>query len=589
MGIDKDVSLAKSIKYRWVYTKADKSKIFQLNRTLSIPVPIAEALIKRGITQVDDAKIYFDVPLKDLINPFLMKDMEKAVKRITEAIFNREKICIYGDYDVDGITSTSLLYLFLTELNAKVIYYVPNRLEEGYGLNKDAIDDICGQDVDLMITVDCGITAIDEVAYAKSRGIDVIITDHHQQGENLPVEAYAIVNPMRSDDIYPFKHLSGVGVAFKLLMALRYYLNNNTDYKYSLPNLKKYLDIVTLGTIADVVPLIGENRIFVKHGLKMLSEKSSRVGLEELKKITGLKNVNLNASHIGFVIAPRINAVGRMGCSDRGVRLLITDDRNEARWLAEELDMENRYRQGIEKSILAESYAKIERHRLHEKYRGIVLYSEDWHPGVIGIVASRVVEKYFRPTIVITMENGLGKGSARSIPAFHLYDGLKDMSELLVSFGGHKYAAGLKIASENIKTLQKEFHNVISSHLTDEDFIPEINIDAVVSENQVDDELIKWLNNMRPFGSGNSEPIFLMKGLRKYQQFFYIGKDKKHIKGFLEKNGKVFQVIGYNMPEYEKILKTSEYFDIAFTPEYNTWLGEKTIQLKLKDIRESDE
>lgn len=589
MGIDKDVSLAKSIKYRWIYNKGDKSTIFQLNKTLGIPLPIAEALVKRGIECVEEAKIYFEVPLKYLINPFLMKDMEKAVKRIAEAIFNNEKICIYGDYDVDGITSTSILYLFLSELNARVLYYVPNRLEEGYGLNKEAIDDILKQDVDLMITVDCGITAVEEVAYAKGKGLEIIITDHHQQGEKLPDKAYAIVNPMRVDDTYPFKYLSGVGVAFKLLMALRYYLQNHTDYKYSLPNLKKYLDIVTLGTIADVVPLIGENRIFVKHGLKMLSENSSRVGLEELKKITGLKNVTLNASHVGFIIAPRINAVGRMGCSDRGVRLLITEDRNEARWLAEELDMENRYRQEIEKMILTESYAKIERYRLHEKYRGIVLYSEDWHPGVIGIVASRVVERYFRPTIVITMENGLGKGSARSIPAFNLYNGLKDISDILVSFGGHKYAAGIKIASENIKTLQKEFHNVISNHLTDEDFIPEINIDAILNENQVNEVMIDWLNKMRPFGSGNSEPIFLMKCLKKCQEFSYIGKDKKHIKGFLEKNGKVFQVIGYNMPEYEMILKKGEYFDIVFTPEYNTWLGEKTIQLKLKDIKQSDE
>jgi single-stranded-DNA-specific exonuclease len=513
--------------------------------------------------------------------------MDKAVQRIAKAIFNREKICIYGDYDVDGITSTSLLYLFLKELNANVTYYVPNRLEEGYGLNKEAIDEICQKKINLMITVDCGITAVDEVAYAVDKGIDIIITDHHQQGERLPLKACAIVNPMRMDDTYPFKYLSGVGVAFKLVMALRYFLQNSPEYKFSLPNIKKYLDIVTLGTIADVVPLVGENRIFVKHGLKMLSEKSSRVGLEELKKITGLVNVSLNASHIGFVLAPRINAVGRMGCSDRGVRLLITEDKNEARWLAEELDMENRYRQGIEKTILAESYAKIERHRLHEKYRGIVLYSEDWHPGVIGIVASRVVEKYFRPTIVITMENGLGKGSARSIPAFHLYDGLKDISDLLVSFGGHKYAAGLKVEAENIKMLQKEFHKIISSQLNDEDFIPEINIDAIVEDSQINDELVQWLNKMRPFGSGNSEPVFLMKGLRKFQQFFYIGKDKKHIKGFLEKNGRVFQVIGYNMPEYEKILKNNEIFDIAFVPEYNTWLGEKTIQLKLKDIREA--
>lgn len=587
MGFDRDVGLIRSIKYRWVYKKADEKKVYDLVSKLNILKPIAEILVKRGIYTSDEVETFFDVPLKDLLSPFLFKDMQKAVNRISKAIINKQKICIYGDYDVDGITATSILYLFLKELGADVIYYIPNRLEEGYGLNTEAVDDIISKGVKLLITVDCGVTAVDEIAYGTSKGLDIIVTDHHHLSDKIPESAYAIINPMRLDDNYPFKHLSGVGVAFKLIMALRYYLKNSYKDKFTLPNIKKFLDIVTLGTIADVVPLIGENRIFVKHGLKMLSEKSHWIGLEELKKITGLVNVNLNAAHIGFVIAPRINAVGRMGCSDRGVKLLITEDKNEARWLAEELDSENRYRQNIEKAILLESFEKIEKHKLHEKYRGIVLYSDDWHPGVIGIVASRVVEKYFRPTIVITTENGVGKGSARSIPSFHLYDGLKDISDMLISFGGHKYAAGLKILSENIKSLQKEFHSIVSKNLTEDDFIPELNIDTIVSESEINDELIHWLNKLRPFGSGNSEPLFLMKDLEKYQEFSFIGKEKNHIKGFLRKNNYTFPVIGYNMPEYEEILKNNFKFDIVFVPEYNTWFGEKTIQLRLKDIRES--
>lgn len=586
MGFDRDVSLIRSIKYRWNYEKADEAKVYDLATKLNIPKPIAEILVKRGICTSNEAKTFFDVPLTDLLNPFLFKDMQRSVERISRAITNKEKICIYGDYDVDGITATSILYLFLKEIGANVTYYIPNRLEEGYGLNYDAVDEIVSKGVNLLITVDCGVTAVDEIAYGSSKGLDIIVTDHHHFSDRFPKNAYAVINPMRADDNYPFKHLSGVGVAFKLIMALRYQLKNLYDIN-NLPNIKKFLDIVTLGTIADVVPLVGENRIFVKHGLHMLSKKSNWVGLEELKKIANLVNVNLNAAHIGFVIAPRINAVGRMGCSDRGVKLLITNDKNEARWLAEELDSENRYRQNIEKAILLESFEKIEKHKLHEKYKGIVLYSEDWHPGVIGIVASRIVEKYFRPTIVITTENGVGKGSARSIPSFHLYDGLKDISDMLISFGGHKYAAGLKILSENIKSLQKEFHLIVSKNLTDDDFIPELNIDTVVDEVDINDELISWLNKLRPFGSGNSEPIFLMKELEKYQDFHFIGKEKKHIKGFLKKNDTVFSIIGYNMAEYEEILKNNSHFDILFTPEFNTWLGEKTIQLRLKDIKES--
>ncbi len=576
-----------SLKYRWVYKKSSE-KVSFYSTLEDIPDCICEALNKRNVLTEEDLTTYFDTPLGNLLNPFALSNMDKAVDRIASAIDSDELICIYGDYDVDGVTSTTLLYLFLKEIGARVIYYIPNRLDEGYGLNIEAMDEIYEKNVQLVITVDCGMTAVKEVKYAKSLGMDVIITDHHQPAEEIPSDAVAILNPLSPDDTYPFKSLCGVGVAFKLVMALRYHLKQNQFFGNKIPNIKKYLDLVALGTIADVVPLIGENRIFVKHGLKMMTDRKVRTGLLELMKSAGLNQKNITTTHVGYILAPRINAVGRMGCSDRGVKLLISDNVTEARWLAEELNQENKYRQDIEKNILKESYDKIENNKLHEKYKGIVLYSEDWHPGVIGIVASRVVEKYSKPAIVITYESGIGKGSARSIPAFHLYNGLKSISDILIGFGGHKYAAGVKVDPANLKLLQKSFHEVIERELDDNDFIPEIKIDAFVEPEEINTELLQWLDKMRPFGSGNHEPVFCMKNVNKVGNFTFIGKEKNHLKGVIEKNGIKMDVIGYNMGIYKDYLMNCTKLDILFIPEYNTWMGGKSIQLKLKDLYRVD-
>lgn len=576
-----------SLKYKWVYKKLEKNLCFDHNLE-NIPCTVSEALLKRGVVTEEDLTTYFDSPLNNLLNPFGLMDMDLAVERVHKALISKEMICIYGDYDVDGVTSTSLLYLFLKEIGANITYYIPNRLDEGYGLNNDAIDEIVAKRIQLIITVDCGMTAVEEVQYAASRGIDIIITDHHQPGEKLPTAAVAIINPLRPGDTYPFKSLAGVGVAFKLVMGLRYYLKQQDFFSEKMPNIKKFLDLVTLGTVADVVPLIGENRVFVKHGLKLLSNRKVKIGLHELMKLAGLNQEKITTTHVGFMISPRINAVGRMGCSDRGVKLLITEDVAEARWLAEELNQENKYRQDIEKVILKESFEKIEKNKLHEKYKGIVLYSPDWHPGVIGIVASRVVEKYCRPAIVISYEGGVGKGSARSIAAFHLYNGLKSISHLLLGFGGHKYAAGIKIDPANLKLLQKSFHKVVEEQLQDSDFIPEMKIDAFLDAKDINTDLLDWLDRMRPFGSGNGEPIFCMKNIRKVDRFNFIGRDKAHIKGIIEQNGVKMDIIGYNMKIYKEYVEDTEFFDILFVPEYNTWMGGKTIQLKVKDIRRAN-
>lgn len=576
--------IGETVKYKWLIEEVNIEKLFDLIDKWRLPLPIGVTLFKRGILTSDDLHAFFNTPLQSLKNPFHMKDMEKAVRRVYEAIISGEKICVYGDYDVDGVTSTALIYLFLKEVGANVGYYIPNRIEEGYGLNKEAINELRARGVGLLITVDCGITALDEIKFAKDIGMDVIITDHHKPLESLP-EAHSILNPLQPGDEYKFKHLSGVGVAFKFIMALRYFLSLNNFFKDKIPNLKKYLDIVALGTIADVVPMVDENRIFVKHGLKVLSKKDVRIGLQELKRVTGLLNTNIEVSHVGYVLAPRINAVGRLGESDRGVKLLITKNKNEARWLAEELDIENRYRQEMEKKILNDTFNKIEKLGLANKYAGMVLFSDRWHPGIIGIVASRVAEKYNKPTIVISVENGIGKGSARSISDFHLYDCLKEMSDLFLKFGGHKYAAGLQLYERDIKVLQKRFHELVRKYRDVSSEKSSIVIDAIVEPKDINMDLMNWIERMKPFGQGNPEPVFCLKGVRKYQQFGFTGRDRSHVRGFVEKGGYIFEIVGYNMKEYKYFLKNYDKFDILFTPEINQWFGDRSILLKVKDFK----
>lgn len=579
----------KSRKYRWVYAGADKSQAEGLKRGFAISDCIAEVLLKRGITDTASLESYLDTPLTGLTSPFLIKDMDKAAECIARSLSNNEKICVYGDYDVDGVTSVALMYHFLSEVGADVAYYIPNRLEEGYGLNIAAIDEISSAGVKLIITVDCGIGAADEVAHAKNLGLKVIITDHHQPSEKIPSDACAVVNPMRDDDTSQFKCLSGVGVAFKVIMALRSKMNDLGRFKAKTPNIKKYLDLVTLGTVADVVPLIGENRIFVRHGLEILSGKDCRAGLKELKRVAGVDGGKVTTTHVGFGLAPRMNAVGRLGNSDKGLRLLITADRAQARYLADELDRENKDRQEIEKDIIEESFSRVEKNRLHEKYKGLVLYSKDWHQGVIGIVASRLVEKYHMPAIVLTFEDGVGKGSGRSIPSFDLYKGLEQLQDILLSFGGHKYAAGLKIAEEHISSLQKRFHSTVDSLLTPEDFVAELRIDAFIEPEDITADFMRWLEKMEPFGSGNREPVFCMKNVRKFQPETYVGRDGMHLKMFLEKNGRVFDCIGYNMKNCQKLVESSDSFDIVFTPAATGYYSGKYMQFILKDIKQTEE
>ena len=580
----------KSIKYKWKYEKIDDSLIKQVASENNIPIPVAELMIKKGIYSKDDIELFFNGSLKSLRNPFDIKDMEKAAERIAKAVMNHESIFIYGDYDVDGVTATALMYIFLMQCGANVSYYIPNRLEEGYGLNKDAINEIHQRGADLIITVDCGISAIEEVLLAKELGMDIIITDHHQPSKELPVAADAIINPMREDDLYPNKTLAGVGVAFKVVMALRFTLRKHNFFQNDAPNIRNLLDIVTLGTIADVMPLVDENRIFVRHGLELMSGDNVRIGIDELKKvIDSLSTVQkMKTSNIGFQITPRINAMGRMASSDKSLKLLVTQNRNEARQLAIELDNENKYRQMIERDILQQTFDIIETNRYAEDEGGIVVASEGWHPGVIGIVASRVVDKYFRPTIILTDDNGVYKGSARSIPGFHLYDGLSSLSDLLLSFGGHKYAAGVKIAKENLEEFRERFNKIVKENLKKEDFIPEINIDAEIDSKDITNEIMQYLEKLEPYGQGNKEPVFYMKKVSKYQYETFVGKEQNHLKCIFEKKGILFDAIGFNMKEYKSIMAENDEFDILFSLVHNTWKNTKTIQLNIKDIKKSE-
>lgn len=586
MTTENNLNISKSNKFRWVYSKADINLVNNIMAWAGISRPIAEIISKKGISSKEELNNYLNLPLTAILNPFELINMDKAADRLATAVINREKICIYGDYDVDGISSTSLLYIFLKSLSQNIIYYIPNRLEEGYGLNSEAIKEIASNKVNLIVTVDCGIGADKEVELASSLGIDVIVTDHHRPADNIPKKAYAIINPMLEEDTYPFKGLAGVGVAFKLVMALRFKLRERNYFKDEVPNIKSLLDIVTLGTVADVMPLTHENRIFVKHGLDILSSSNNRLGIRELKNVIGIiQNEQIKTSHVGFMIAPRINAVGRMGSSDRSLKLLVTDDIKEAKTLATELDNENKYRQSIEREILKETFDKIDENSLAEKRRGLVLYSKEWHPGVVGIVASRVVDKYFRPTLVLTSDGACYKGSARSIPRFHLYNGLQDISDCLLSFGGHKYAAGVKVDYDKINELEERFDDIVKKTLSDEDFIPEINIDAYLEAKDINISLIEDLSMLEPYGAGNKEPVFAMSKVRKNNQEEFVGKDSSHLKCIFEKDGIYFESIGYNMKDCKGIVSDSDYFDIVFTVSLNRYKGNDYIQLIIKDIK----
>ncbi|WP_425061197.1 hypothetical protein SCACP_19800 [Sporomusa carbonis] len=547
----------------------------KLSRKLNISEFIAQTLINRGVTDEKSATQFLYSGSEYILNPYLLKNMDIAVSRIVRAINSDEKITVYGDYDVDGITSCAIVYKTLSRLGANINFYIPDRQSEGYGLNASALDGLINTGTKLLITVDCGISAVKEVS-AVLDCIDIIITDHHQPPPELP-PALAIINPKQPGCPYPEKNLAGVGVAFKLCQALwqKYYGTENKFFDY--------LDIVAIGTIADIVPLTGENRVLVKLGLAQLPT-TSNLGIKALLEVCGLAGKKIDSSNVGFAIAPRLNAVGRVSQATAGVELLITDDQNYAHELATLLDEENSSRQAIEKLILAKAEDQLAEVDLNAA-KVLVLAGEDWHSGVIGIVASRLVDKYFKPVIMISIHDGYGKGSCRSIPAFDIYAALTRCSDLLTQFGGHRQAAGLTIPVENIPNLCYRLNAIAAETLSAADYVPVLNIDSFLPLEEISSAFIEQLACLEPYGFGNPSPLFACRNVQ-FKEKRLIGQQSRHLKLKLN-NTTVNDVIAWNMGELSDSLSCEENIDLVFVPNINEWQGHKNLQLIAHDIRQS--
>jgi single-stranded-DNA-specific exonuclease len=564
-------------KNRWHLKEfTDEKSVLALSDSLNVSNALAKLLIQRGITNFFEAKSYFRPSIDSLHDPFLMDGMHEASIRVINAITNNEKICVYGDYDVDGTCSVSLMFLFLQELGARVETYIPNRLTEGYGMSIQSIDYLKNRKINLIISVDCGITAVEEIEYADQYGIDTIICDHHQPKEILP-KAYAILDPIKPGCNYPFKYLSGAGVAFKLASAI--------GARIGRKNMAlKYLDLVALAGAADIVPLIDENRIFVKEGLELIN-RSPRPGIEALIKSAKMEPGNLSAGQIVFTIAPRINAVGRLGDANRAVELFTTFDSNKAHELAQVLENENIKRRAIDEATFSHAIDLVETCVNFDSDFGIVLHDNDWHPGVIGIVASRLVEKFNRPSVMLTTIDGVAKGSARSIPGFNIYEALQSCEDLLLQFGGHEAAAGLAIEIEKLESFRDRFNEILRKNMSSKDVTPELAIDSKLSFSEISPKFVRVLEQFAPFGPGNMRPVFVSENVSLVYPPKIVGTN--HLVTCLKQNGndKVFDAIGFNLGAFaESIDKDKNLVDIVYTIESVTKDGKSYPQIRIKDI-----
>jgi single-stranded-DNA-specific exonuclease len=565
---------------RWRIKQPDPAQAERLARNTGLPVRIAALLLNRGIEDQAAATRFLSSSLGELHDPFLLKGMESAVDRLVSAGRAGEKVCVYGDYDVDGITSVALLVLFFQAVGIDCFYYIPKRLEEGYGLSAEGVETASRLGARVIVTVDCGITADEEARLCSTLGIDLIITDHHTPGAVLP-PACAVINPHQPDCPFPFKQLAGVGVAFNLLIALRSRLRGERGCAgNSLPNLREYLDLVTLGTLADIVPLLDENRLFVKYGLLELTN-SQRVGVQALKTVAGVSG-KVGCGAVGFRLAPRLNAAGRLEDAALGVELLLSSDRERAAGIASRLDTSNAERQAIEQAMLRDALEMVQGDKRLARRKSIVLASRDWHPGVIGIVASRIVDIYHRPTILIALQEGNGKGSGRSIPQFHLHDALFACADHLMKFGGHKYAAGISIDESTLQAFVERFDEVAQGVLGDADLTPDLNIDGELAPDEITVVLAEEVDRLSPFGMGNPEPVFMLRGATVVDRRV-VGEN--HLKLRLAAGGNLFEAIGFNMAHQEH---PPERIDAAFSLEMNEWNGRRKLQMRLRDLRAAE-
>ena len=564
---------------QWKLKNSVNKKIeYSLNKEFGVSAIISQVLANRNLTDLDSARRYLYPSLNELHSPFLMKDMKKGIMRLLRAIYNKEKIVIYGDYDADGITSVVILFKFLNELPSSVSYYIPDRLDEGYGLKKPVIDKFKRENVSLIITVDCGVSDIEQIAHAQMLGIDTIVLDHHEISASLPCAA-ATINPNRSDCNFPFKDLAGVGIAYNFLIALRGALRKEGFWENeNYPNLKEYLDIVALGTIGDIAPLIDENRIFTKIGLELLTE-GKRPGIKALKEVSGIDGQIIDSYKASFCLIPRINAAGRIASALDAVQLLLTDNIDEARTLAAKLDEYNRRRQSLEKNILNEIIEKIVQAYDWKKLNALVFSSDSWHPGVVSIVASRLVDLFNRPAFVISLNNGIGKGSGRSISEFNIHQGLKQCASLLLSYGGHYRAAGISIKEDNIDEFSDLLNEIIRNSVDSQSIISQTMIDAECQLSDINLKLINEMEMLAPFGCNNPEPILCARNI-KVSSPTIVGNN--HLKMKLSSKGISHDSIWFSMGEFLPAL-SGAHLDVAFTPQINYWNGTSDIQLKMKD------
>ena len=572
--------ISKRMKKRWVVKeKGDVAVVKQLAGVLGVSESLANLMVQRNITSADEAKAFFNPSLDYLHDPFLMKDMDIAVERISSAIKKNEKILVYGDYDVDGTTAVALMYSFLKDQYSNVEFYIPDRYKEGYGVSFQGLDFAYQNNCKVVITLDCGIKAVEKVKYARSKGLDVIICDHHYPGDEIP-KALAVLDPKQPSCSYPYKELSGCGVGFKLIQAY------SRVHGIPFVEIYHYLDLVAVSIASDIVPITGENRVMAYFGLKQLNEYP-RTGLKELIRESEVTKA-LSIEDVVFKIGPRINAAGRMETGSKAVDLLISSDTKLATGISKEINNFNIERRSIDRIITTEAMRMISEDQRTVNSRTTVLYNPMWKKGVIGIVASRLIETYYRPTVILTESNGFATGSARSVQGYDLYQAIEACSDLLESFGGHMYAAGLTLKKENIRPFMERFEQYVYSTITDDQLVPRVFIDTELSFSEINETFFKTMNQFQPFGPENMSPIFVSRNVFDTGAGRMVGSSGEHLKLDLcqESTGqKSFSAIAFSQANHFEYIKGGNPFDICYSLEMNEFRGNKNLQLNIRDIK----
>lgn len=575
---------------KWIVKpESNAETISRLAHELNIDSAIANLLAQREVENYKQAKSFFRPDIEKLHNPFLMKDMDKAVQRLQKAIENNERILVYGDYDVDGTTSVALVYSYLKDFTTHLDYYIPDRYAEGYGISYKGIEYAAENNITLVIALDCGIKAVEKIDYAKTKNINFIICDHHTPGNKLP-EAAAVLDPKRADCQYPFKELSGCGVGFKFMQAFEIFQDNKTETQTAPVSQKllSYLDLVCVSVASDIVPIIDENRIMSFYGLKKLNENPGR-GLKSIINVSGIKKKQMEISDLVFKIGPRINAAGRIESGKQAVDLLIAEEDEFASQMGQNINDFNATRKNLDAEITQEALAMIESSEEMRNAKSTILFQPYWHKGVIGIVASRMIEHYYRPTIILTESNGMATGSARSVDDFNLYNAIDSCSDLLEGFGGHKYAAGLTMKLENLDEFKRRFSKVVAETITEEQLTPTIEIDAEINFVDITPKFYRILKQFAPFGPGNMRPVFVTRKVKDCGFTRLVGADETHLRLDVMQKGKAMSGIAFGQAKHYVDIASGRLFDVCYTIVENEFNGKRTLQLMVKDIKISDE